>query len=73
MENDVNEISLDIIENSITGELGAISANIGNNLMKSLNNSNNFYKCLKSGSKGSQIIFFKLWEFGVKTISYSKI
>lgn len=60
MENDVNEISLDIIENSITGELGAISANIGNNLMKYLNNSNNFYKCLKSGSKGSPNNLFQI-------------
>jgi len=53
MENDANDISLDIIEASITAELTAIGPNIGSDLMKQIDSENNFYKCITSGSKGS--------------------
>ena len=53
MENDLNDISMDIIEASIAGELMAIGSNIGSSLMKHLNSDNNFFKCVKSGSKGN--------------------
>ena len=53
MENDINDISLDIIEASITGDLMAVGSNIGSNLMKHLDSENNFFKCATSGSKGN--------------------
>jgi|UniRef100_A0A6C0IUM0 DNA-directed RNA polymerase II subunit RPB1 len=60
MENDSNNISLDIIENSMASELMAINANIGSILMSTLNNENNFYKCITSGSKGKPSNIFQM-------------
>ena len=50
MENDVNEISLDIIEASIAGELNTVRYAIGSNLLKHLNNENNFYNVSKTSA-----------------------
>jgi DNA-directed RNA polymerase II subunit RPB1 len=60
MENDVNEISLDIIEASIAGELNTVRYAIGSNLLKHLNNENNFYVSLKSGSKAKPDNLFQI-------------
>ena len=55
MENDSNNTSISLIEETITGDLTTIGANIGKNLAGYLTNENNFYKCSKerSGAKGS--------------------
>ena len=60
MENDANDISLDIIENSIVTELMTISSDIGSSLMKTLNKDNNFFKCVDSGSKGSTANIYQM-------------
>ena len=76
MENDVNNISLDIIENTINGNLRNIGSNIGSQLAKSLNDDNNFYKCIKdfgSGSKGNiQNIYQIMGVWGQINIGLSK-
>ena len=53
MENDINNISLDIIEGTLTSNLTPVGSNIGKLLMDNLDEQNNFFKCVKSGSKGS--------------------
>ena len=60
MENDVNNTSVDLIENTITGELTTVGPNIGRNLEDYLTNENNFYKCVKSGSKGSMANVYQI-------------
>ena len=54
-ENDMDMISTDIIENSLSSELGAIQANIGQMLMSHLNSDNFFWTSAKSGAKGSAV------------------
>lgn len=52
-ENETDQISLDIIENSLVSELGAIQANVGQMLMSHLNIDNFFWASAKSGAKGN--------------------
>jgi DNA-directed RNA polymerase beta' subunit len=52
-ENDTDQISLETIENSLVGELGAIQANVGQMLMAHLTNKNFFWVSAKSGAKGN--------------------
>ena len=74
MENDVNNTQLDIIEGTITGELTTVGANIGRNLEEYLNNDNNFYKCVKSGSKGNMGNIYQIMGvWGQITIMGSRI
>jgi DNA-directed RNA polymerase beta' subunit len=54
-ENDMDMISADIIENSLSSELGAVQANIGQMLMSHLNSDNFFWTSAKSGAKGSAV------------------
>ena len=60
MENDSNDISLDIIEASIAGELNNVRYTIGSELLKHLDDENNFYKSLKSGSKAKPDNLFQI-------------
>lgn len=60
MENDINEINLDIIESSISGDLNNVRYLIGGNLLKHVTNENNFYKSLKSGSKAKPDNLFQI-------------
>ena len=74
MENDVNNISLDIIENSISEDLNTIASNIGGDLINHLDMNNNFMKCVKSGSKGKvQNIYQIMALYGQLTIIGSRI
>ena len=74
MENDVNNTAVDLIENTITGELTTVGANIGRNLENYLTNANNFYKCIKSGSKGNiSNIYQIMGVWGQITIMGSRI
>ena len=74
MENDVNNTQLDIIDGTITGELTTVGANIGRNLEEYLNNDNNFYKCVKSGSKGNMGNIYQIMGvWGQITIMGSRI
>ncbi len=74
MENDVNNTQLDIIEGTITGDLTTVGANIGRNLEEYLNNDNNFYKCVKSGSKGNMGNIYQIMGvWGQITIMGSRI
>jgi DNA-directed RNA polymerase II subunit RPB1 len=52
-ENDTDQISLEIIENSLMSELDAMRANIGQMLMSHLKIDNFFWAAAKSGSKGN--------------------
>ena len=51
-ENETDQISLEIIENSLSSELDPIQANIGQTLMSHLNIDNFFWASAKSGAKG---------------------
>lgn len=52
-ENDIDKISSDIVEDDIQANLSTFGADIGDALMKKLDNSNFFYVLVKSGAKGS--------------------
>lgn len=54
-ENDTDQISLDVIESTLSSELGAVQANIGQILMGQLDSSNFFWASAKSGAKGSAV------------------
>ena len=53
-ENDIDQISSDIIENSLYSQMNAIGSDIGATLKKILNVSNNFWALVQAGSKGSE-------------------
>jgi DNA-directed RNA polymerase II subunit RPB1 len=74
MENDINDISLDIIESTITDNLRTVGSNIGSQLMKSLDDKNNFFKCVTSGSKGNPLNIYQIMGvFGQLTIGGTRI
>ena len=54
-ENDNDDLSTDIIEDSLSGELGIINTDLGNIIMKALDDTNNLKRIIKSGAKGSSL------------------
>jgi DNA-directed RNA polymerase II subunit RPB1 len=52
-ENDIDQMSLETIENTLVSELGAVQANVGQMLMSHLNIDNFFWAAAKSGAKGN--------------------
>lgn len=54
-ENDIDQISLDTIESTLTSDLGPVQATVGQMLMNHWSNDNFFWNGAKSGSKGSAV------------------
>lgn len=52
-ENEIDKISSSIVEDDIQANLSTFGADIGDTLMKKLDNDNFFYVLVKSGAKGS--------------------
>lgn len=63
MENDINDVSPDIIENTISSTLNTIATNMLSLINKNLDNSNNLYKFVNSGSKGSEMNLLQMMGF----------
>jgi len=73
MENDVNDISMDVIENSILSKMTPVGANTGSALMKHLNSDNNFFKMVDSKSKGNpQNIYTTMGVIGQMMLSKAR-
>ena len=75
MENDDNDISSSIIEDSILDKMNPVGANIGSYLQKNLTNENNFLKMVSgyAGSKGKPLnIFQTMGMYGQIVVNKSR-
>ena len=73
-ENDIEQLSLDIIEKTLADDLNTVQANIGKILQEYLNADNFFWTCAVSGAKGSSTNLAKIIGLlGQQTLAGSRI
>ena len=73
-ENDIEQLSLDIIEKTLVDDLNTVHANIGKILQEYLNADNFFWTCVESGTKGSSANLAKIIGIvGQQMLSGSRI